>query len=74
MAAVYVSLHLQGQEARRTAARSFTTCIHSASLDAHKKLGVLEAAWSDLLAEVVGRTLREYSQLETTMTHMLDNL
>ena len=48
--------------------------VHSATIDAHKKLGVLEAGWPDLLAELVGRTLREYGQLETTMTGMLDKL
>ena len=60
--------------ARKSAACSFTTCVHSATLDARKKLGTLEAGWPDLLAGLVGQTLREYSHLETTMAHMLDTL
>ena len=64
----------QAQETRKAAACFVSNDLHSATLEAHRKLAVLQTQWPDILTRLVHTTLREYSHLDSTMTHLLDNL
>lgn len=68
------SISAQAQETRKAAACSVSNDLHSATLEAHQKLAVIQTQWPDILTSLVHSALREYSHLDSTMSHLLDNL
>ena len=55
-------------------ASHLTSSIHSATLEAHSKLSLLDKSWSGILTDLVRASLSEYSQLDSNMADIFDKL
>jgi hypothetical protein len=59
---------------RQELASSLASSLHSATLEAHRKLSVLRDSWSAITTQLVRNSLSELSRLDTSMADIFNQL